>query len=357
MASLRVDIYSDTVTKPTQAMRRAMCEAEVGDEQKGEDPTVNRLQEMVADLLGKEAALFLPSGTMCNAVAFAVHCRPGDEIIMDRTAHPLHSEAGAPAAISGAQIRPLAGTRGVFSPEQVIAAIRPPKRNAPVSRLVSIEQTSNLGGGTCWPLSQIEQVCAAGKERGLAAHMDGARLMNAVVASRTPARAYAAPFDSVWIDFTKGLGAPVGAVLAGTQEFITAAWRWKQRLGGSMRQAGVVAAACIYALEHHVERLADDHEHAKLLARGLAPLPGITLDADAVETNIVIIDISETGFTSEDFAAFLLRDYGIRVSVVDSMRVRAVTHLDVDRQQIMYVIDSVAHLLTSASPPSSSRRF
>src|SRR5690242_17388261 len=308
-------------------MRRFMCAAEVGDEQNREDPTVNRLQEMAADLLGKEAALFLPSGTMCNQVAFSVHCRPGDEILLHETAHPLLYEAGGPAALVGAVMRPLPGARGTFTAEQVRQAVRPPVHYMPRTRAVSVEQTANIVGGVCWPLAQVEDVCAAGHAAGLACHMDGARLMNAVVASGTPGRAFAGPFDSVWLDLTKGLGAPVGAVLAGSRAFIEAAWVFKQRYGGAMRQAGVIAAAGVYALEHHVERLAADHERARRLARGLAELPGIAVDADRVDTNIVIFDVRGTGITGEEFAHRTER-FGVRFSVLGPTLVRAVTHLD-----------------------------
>jgi threonine aldolase len=328
MSALAVDLVSDTVTRPTPAMRRAMADADVGDEQNREDPTVNRLQAMVADLLGKEAALFLPSGTMCNQVAFAVHCRAGDEILLHELAHPLLYEAGGPAAMIGAVMRPVPGARGLYSAEQVRQAVRPRVHYMPQTRALSIEQTANIVGGVCWPLAQIQEVCAAGHAAELACHMDGARLMNAVVASGTPARDFAAPVDSVWIDLTKGLGAPVGAVLAGSRAFIEEAWVFKQRFGGAMRQAGIIAAAGIYALEHHVERLAEDHERARRLACGLAELPGIAVDADRVETNIVIFDVRGTGLTGEEFGRRTLRA-GVRFSVLGPTLVRAVTHLDV----------------------------
>ncbi len=324
-----VDLFSDTATRPTPAMRRAMAEAEVGDEQQREDPTVTRLQEMVADLLGKEAALFLPSGTMCNQVAFAVHCRPGDEILLHETAHPLLFEAGGPAAMVGAVMRPLPGPRGQFTAGQVRDALRPPTHDMPRSRAVSIEQTANIVGGTCWPLRQIRDICALAHGAGMVCHLDGARLMNAVVAKGIPGRDYAAPFDSAWIDLTKGLGAPVGAVLAGSQAFIEEGWRFKQRFGGSMRQAGIIAAAGIYALEHHVDRLAEDHERAGRLARGLAELPGIEIDADGVETNIVIFDVRGTGLRGEEFNQRTWARHGVRFSVLGPTLVRAVTHLDV----------------------------
>ncbi len=324
-----IDLYSDTVTRPTPAMRRAIAEAEVGDEQLREDPTVNRLQDAVADLVGKEAALFGPSGTMCNQIAFAVHCRQGDEIFLHETAHPLLYEAGGPAATVGAVFRPLQGPRGTFTAEQLRAAIRPRVHYMPRSRVVSIEQTANIVGGACWPLQQIESVCAAAHEAGLACHMDGARFLNAVVASGTPARAFAASFDSLWIDLTKGLGAPVGAVLAGSREFIEEAWIYKQRYGGAMRQAGIVAAAGLYALEHNVERLAVDHERARQLARGLTAIRGIAVDAERVDTNIVIFDVSGTGVDGEEFARRALTSHEVRFSVIDARTMRAVFHLDV----------------------------
>jgi threonine aldolase len=326
---VKVDLYSDTVTRPTAAMRRFMCDAEVGDEQQREDPTVNLLQDMVADLLGKESALFLPSGTMCNQVAFAVHCRAGDEILLQELAHPLLFEVGGPAAMIGAVLRPLPSPDGLFSAEQVRQAIRPSVYYMPRTRAVSIEQTSNIIGGVCWPLPQIEAVCATAHAAGLVAHMDGARLFNAVVATGVEARAFAAPFDSVWIDLTKGLGAPVGAVLAGSREFIEEAWRFKQRFGGAMRQAGIIAAAGIYALRHHVDRLAEDHERARQLARGLAGLRGVKLNADRVQTNIVVFDVSGTGLTGEDFGARTLASHGVRFSILSPTTVRAVTHLDI----------------------------
>jgi threonine aldolase len=329
VSAIAVDLFSDTVTRPTPAMRRAMADAEVGDEQNREDPTVNRLQAMVAELLGKEAALFLPSGTMCNQVAFAVHCRAGDEILLHETAHPLLYEAGGPAAMVGAVMRTLTGARGIYTAEQVRQAVRPPVHYMPRTRALSVEQTANIAGGVCWPLAQVEAVCAAGHATGLACHMDGARLMNAVVASGTPASAFATPFDSVWLDLTKGLGAPVGAVLAGSREFIEAAWVFKQRFGGAMRQAGIIAAAGIYALEHHVDRLAEDHERARRLARGLAELPGVAVDAERVDTNIVIIDLRGTGLTAEEFGRRTLERFGVRFTVIGPTLARAALHLDV----------------------------
>jgi threonine aldolase len=328
---LRVNLYSDTQTKPTPAMRAAIAAAEVGDEQGGLDPTVNLLCERMAALLGKEAAVFLPSGTMCNEVAILTHCRPGDEILAHRTAHIATAEGGAPWALAGARVVPLEGPHGIFDVPTLTAALLPRTRYAPPQALVAVEQTSNLGGGAVWPLAALNEVATAAHEAGLATHMDGARLMNAVVASGVPAHEMAAGYDSVWLDFTKGLGAPVGAVLAGSSEFIGAAWRWKQRLGGALRQAGICAAGCLYALDHHVERLAQDHENARLLARGLAQIPGITVELPA--TNLVFFDTSGTGMTAEALAARARRQ-GVRISAMGKFRGRACLHLDIDRADV-----------------------
>jgi threonine aldolase len=337
---VRVDLFSDTVTRPTEPMRRFMCAAEVGDEQQREDPTVNLLQDMVAELLGKEAALFLPSGTMCNQVAFAVHCRPGDEILLQELAHPLLYEVGGASAMVGALLRPLPGPRGQFTADQVREAIRPPAYYMPRTRALSVEQTSNVTGGVCWPLERLEAVCAAAHAGGLVTHMDGARLLNAVVATGTSARQFAATFDSAWIDLSKGLGAPVGAVLAGSGAFIEEAWRYKQRFGGAMRQAGIIAAAGVYALRHHVDRLAEDHERARQLARGLAELRGVAIDPERVETNIVIFDVGETGLSGDDFAARTLASHGVRFSVLGPTIVRAVTHLDIPADGVSRALEA-----------------
>jgi threonine aldolase len=335
-----VDLFSDTVTRPTAAMRRFMAEAEVGDEQQREDPTVNLLQDMVAELLGKDAALFLPSGTMCNQVAFAVHCRAGDEILLQELAHPLLYEVGGPSALTGALLRPLRGERGFFDADQVRNAIRPPLYFMPRTRAVSIEQTSAGTGGVCWPADQIDAVCRVAHDAGMVTHMDGARLLNAVVAAGTSAGRFAAPFNSLWLDLSKGLGAPVGAVLAGSRDFIEEAWRYKQRFGGAMRQAGIIAAAGVYALRNHVGRLAQDHEHARTLANGLSDIPGISLDPARVETNIVMFDVSNTGLTGEDFNARTVASHGVRFSVLAPTTVRAVTHLDITTGGISQALEA-----------------
>lgn len=346
MPEILVDLFSDTLTKPSPAMRQAMVVAEVGDEQKFEDPTTNRLQEMVAALVGHEAAVFLPSGTMCNEIAFAVHCDAGDEIILDQTAHPLTSEAGGPAVISRALLRPLAGDRGIFSAEALAATpLTRSMRHAPVSRLVSVEQTSNYGGGSCWSLEQVRAVTELAHEHGLSTHCDGARLLNAVVATGTPAADFGRCFESIWLDLSKGLGAPVGAVLAGSADFIQRAWKWKQRLGGAMRQSGMIAAAGIYALEHNVDRLAEDHANAKAFADGIAGLPGLGLDPSAVETNIVIFDVAAAGRSATAIADRTLTEHGVRLCPLSPTVIRAVTHLDVGRADIDAAIEALGSVL------------
>jgi threonine aldolase len=345
MSKIRIDLASDTVTKPTQAMRAFMANAEVGDEQKGEDPTVNQLVEMVCDLLDKEDAIYLPSGTMCNQIAFRVHCGPGDEIIMDTTGHTRHYETGGPAALSGATMYPIEGRRGIFTAEQVKAAIRPVGNHFPRSRVLLVEQTSNMGGGSIWPLETIREVCDVAAEHGLARHMDGARLLNAVVATGIPAKEYAAQVDSVWIDFSKGLGAPVGAALAGSRAFIREAWRWKHQFGGAMRQAGIIAAGAVYALRHHVKRLAEDHENAQILVKGLREMVGI--QTEPVETNMVFFDVSGPGLTANRFSDLLLAR-GLRVSLAEDARIRAVTHLDVSRAQVEEAVDIVREVVSQA---------
>jgi threonine aldolase len=332
-----VNLYSDTQTRPTEGMRRAIASADVADEQRLADPTTNRLQERVAELLGQEAALFLPSGTMCNQISFRLHARPGgDELILDRTAHPIIAEAGGPASNAQLMIHALDGEGGIFTPEQLRAAIRDPaNRYLPRSRVVSVEQTTNMGGGRVWPLEQIHQVLEVARDRGLRTHMDGARLLNAVVASRTSAAEFAGGFDTAWLDFTKGLGAPVGAVLAGSGDLIDEAWRWKQQMGGAFRQSGIVAAGCLYALDHHVERLADDHENARVLADGLVELG---CEVIPPETNIVIFSASH-GFVDR------MSDHGVELSGTPDGRVRAVTHLDVDRAGVESALEAARALL------------
>jgi threonine aldolase len=345
-----VNLFSDTQTRPTEAMRRAMAAAAVGDEQRGEDPTTRRLEERVAALLGHEAGVFLPSGTMCNAIAFRLHVRPGgDEVILDRTAHPVVAEAGGPAAISGATLHQLDGDAGVFTAAQVERALGPTEagaaRYAPRSRLLSVEQTTNLGGGRVWAPEEVRRVLAVARRAGLRTHLDGARLINAVVASGVSAADYAGGFDTAWVDFSKGLGAPVGAVLAGSRELIDEAWRYKQMWGGAMRQSGILAAAALHALDHHVERLAEDHDNARRLAAGLAELPGVEVDPAAVETNIVLFDVPRDA----EALCRALAEEGVAMGAFGARRVRAVTHLDVDRAGIERALEATQRALRWAA--------
>jgi threonine aldolase len=338
MAYALIDLASDTKTRPTAAMRAAIAAAEVGDERAHEDPSVNRLVERCARLLGKEAAVFLPSGTMANEIALAVHCRPGDEVLCDATSHIIGFEGGGPAALAGVMIRTLDGARGIFDAARLQALIRPPQPYAPRQRLVVVEQTSNLGGGAVWPLATLDAVAACARAAGLATHMDGARLLNASVASGIAPAEYARGYDSAWIDFSKGLGAPGGAVLAGSRAFCEEAFRLKLRWGGALRQAGIIAAACAFALDHHVERLAQDHANARRLAEGIAGLPGIAIDPAEVETNLVYFDVDGG---ADAFVQRLLAR-GVRTTAMGRARVRAVTHLDVDAGMIGRAVDAIA---------------
>ena len=331
-----INLYSDTQTRPGEGMRQAIASAEVGDEQRGADPTTLRLQQRVAELLGHEAGLFLPSGTMCNQIAFRLHARPGgDELILDRSAHPIIAEAGGPANNAQLMIHPIDTEGGIYSAEQLRAAIRPPNRYLPRSRVVSVEQTTNMGGGRVWPLEAIRAVLEVAREHELRTHMDGARLMNAAVASGEAAAEHAGGFDTAWLDFTKGLGAPVGAVLCGSEELIEEAWRWKQQMGGAFRQSGIVAAGCLYALDHNVERLAEDHENARWLADGLAEL-GCHVIAPA--TNIVI-------FSAPDGFVEAMGERGVELSDTPDGRTRAVTHLDVSRSDVECALEEARGLL------------
>jgi threonine aldolase len=341
---VRINLLSDTQTRPTPAMREAMARAEVGDEQIGDDPTVNLLCERVADLLGKEAAVFMPSGTMCNVAATLVHCRPGDEILAHETAHIIAREGGAHAALGGFQITPLEGDDGQFTPDTLRRALHPRTRYQPPQVLVSVEQTANIGGGTIWKKKALDEVVSIAKSAGMATHMDGARLLNATVATGIPARDMAAGWDSAWIDFSKGLGAPIGGAIAGSRAFIDEIWRWKQRLGGSMRQAGICAAACVHALDHHVERLADDHANARALARGLSQIQGI--EVQEPETNLVFFRPDGAGVPGDRMVA-ALNKRGVLLAMMDG-RIRACTHLDVTAPMIEETVGHVREIVRGA---------
>jgi threonine aldolase len=319
----------------------------VGDEQKMEDPTVNRLREQVCELLGKEDAVFLPSGTMANQIAIRVHCRPGDEVIADRTAHIINSEGGGPAANASVMIRTIEGPAGVFTGEQVKAALRDPNsRYNPRSRLVSMENTSNGGFGTVWPLATMQGVTKVAREAGLSLHMDGARIANASVKSGTKAKDYAACVDSLWLDYTKGLGAPVGASLAGSKDFIKEAWRHKQMMGGSMRQSGVVAAAALYALEHNWDRLAEDHDNARHLSEGIANIKGLEIDVPRMQTNLVFFEVTKPGWTAARLVD-ACKERGVGIGANTGTRIRAVTHLDVNRKDIDVALKVISDALVA----------
>jgi threonine aldolase len=334
-----IDLRSDTVTLPTPAMRRAMAEAEVGDDVFGDDPTVQRLEARTAELLGKEAALFVPSGTMGNQLALRVLTQPGDEILVDGNAHIYFYESGAPAALSGVMCRCLAGQQGVFTAAEVEAALRPPDVHFAPTRLVCIENTHNRGGGRVWPLEQVAEVAATARRHQLKLHLDGARLWNAAVATGIPERLYAAPFDTVNVCFSKGLGAPVGSALCGPRELIDRARRFRKQFGGGMRQAGILAAGALHALEQHRARLAEDHANARALAAGLAQCPGIDLDLASVQTNIVLFRV--TTLPAAQLVA-KLRESGVRVLATGPDRIRAVTNLNVTRDDIGLALEAFA---------------
>ncbi|MBC7317968.1 low-specificity L-threonine aldolase [Candidatus Bipolaricaulota bacterium] len=334
-----IDLRSDTVTKPTPEMRRAMAQAEVGDDVYGEDPTVNRLQEKAAEITGMEAALFVPSGTMGNQVAIAVHTRPGQEVIVEAQSHIYNVEMATMARFSGVQPRVIFGERGIFTAEQVRNAIRPKLYYLAHTGLVCLENTHNAVGGRIWPLSGAREILEVAHAHGIPVHLDGARIFNVSVATGIPVAELVRGFDSVMFCLSKGLGCPVGSVLCGSREFIEEARRVRKALGGGMRQAGVLAAAGLYALEHHVPRLAEDHENAKILAEGLSQIP--CLSVWPPETNIVVVEILR-GPTAQELAARLKRK-GVLVAPAgagtEARKLRLVTHLDVSREDILRTID------------------
>src|ERR1700693_3707566 len=342
--AIRINLLSDTQTRPTPGMREAMARAEVGDEQVGDDPSVNVLCERVADLLGKEAAVFMPSGTMCNVAATLVHCRPGDEILAHASAHIIAREGGAHAALGGFQIMALQGPDGRFTPDTFRSALHPRTRYQPPQTVVSVEQTANIGGGTIWKKTDLDEVVKIAKANGLATHMDGARLLNACVATGIAAHDMAAGWDSAWIGFSKGLGAPVGAVIAGSGDFIDEVWRWKQRLGGSMRQAGICAAACSFALEHHVDPLAEDHAQHRAPARGLSQIKG--MEVQEPETNLVFFKPDGAGVAGQKMVE-ALRQRGVLLAMMDG-RIRACTHLDVTAGMIEETVGLVREIVRGA---------
>lgn len=328
-----IDLRSDTVTKPSSGMRQAMAEAEVGDDVFGEDPTVNRLQEVVAELLGKEAALFVPSGTMGNEICIKCHTRPGDEVICESGCHIFNYESGAASFLSGVQMRPILGNKGVITAEEVERCINPPQDHFPRTAVITIENTHNGAGGTIFPLEELAHLYELARQRNLKLHVDGARIWNASVATGIALREYAQYCDSISVCFSKGLGAPVGSAVAGSREFIVEAHRLRKLYGGGMRQVGILAAGALYALEHNFQRLTEDHENAQFLAQGLSEIAGISLDLESVQTNIVIFDIKHSGRSVAQVLEMLKRQ-GVLLVPFGRTTLRAVTHLDVNRQDI-----------------------
>jgi threonine aldolase len=344
-----IDLRSDTVTRPTAAMRRAMAEAEVGDDVLGEDPTINALQRRTAELLGKEAALFVPSGTMANQIAVGVHTAAGDELLCDETSHVYVWEGGGIARLSGVTARTITGDRGILTLAMLRDKIRPDDGHYVRTRLVCLENTHNRGGGRVQPIEQVAEVSAWARENGLAMHLDGARLMNAVVATGIPAHEWARHFDTVSICYSKGLGAPVGSALAGPVDLIRKGHRLRKVFGGGMRQAGILAAAALHALEHHVERLAEDHANARILARAVEETEGLSLESGPVETNLVWIAVDpELGKAPE--LATRLRAEGVLVSALGPQVLRACTHLDVSRDDVAFAADVIRRVAAAPLP-------
>lgn len=335
-----IDLRSDTVTKPTAGMRRAMAEAEVGDDVFGEDPTVNALQERCAELTGHEAGLFVPSGSMGNEIAICVHTRPGDEVICEADSHVVNYELSAMAALAGVLPRALPSEHGRLTVEQVEAAVRPKTYYMAQTGLIALENTHNMRGGTIYPPEEAERIIEFARAREIPVHLDGARVFNAAAALGVPVRELTRGFDSVMFCFSKGLGAPVGSMLVGSREFIEEARVVRKRLGGGMRQVGILAAACLYALDHHVERLAEDHEHAELLAEALSGRDGVLVTPP--ETNIVIFELSR--MPAAEFAR-RLGEKGVLAIPIGEMRVRMVTHLDVSRADIDRAIEAIRTIL------------
>jgi len=334
-----IDFRSDTVTKPTPDMLKAMMKADVGDDVMGEDPTANLLQEKVAALLGKEAALFVPSGTMSNHVSVRSWTEPGDEVIIHKLSHTYLYESAAGAALCGVQFSLREGVRGILDPNDVSEAVHDPQKDHfPKTRMIMIENTHNMGGGSIYPIKVVEEISHIAKEKGLVLHMDGARLFNACVALGVQAIEYSRYVDSLSICFSKGLGAPVGSAVAGSKDFIQRAHRFRKMFGGGMRQIGYLAAAAIYGLEHHVERLVEDHENARLLARAINELQCFRVDLDAVETNMVFFDVVAENLNAARVVA-MLRQEGVLVGAVGSRRIRAVTHLDVSRRDVERAVE------------------
>jgi threonine aldolase len=342
-----IDLRSDTVTRPTPGMRAAMAAAEVGDDVYSEDPTVNRLQERVAQLLGKEAALYVPSGTMSNQICIRVHTQPGDEMLCETNCHVYNNEAGGPAVLSGVTCQLIEGDYGILDVSQLEGKIRPFNDHQVRTRLVSLENTHNRGGGRVFPLEKIQAISDWANKNDLMMHLDGARLWNAMAATHIAAAEWCRPFDSVSVCFSKGLGAPIGSALAGSQEFVKKARRIRKVFGGGMRQAGVAAAAALYALEHHVDRLADDHRNARVIAQAIIDTPSLRLDPPDVETNLIWFQVDPDFATAKQIAG-KLKEHGVLVSAFGPTILRACTHLDVSGSQAEQAAEIMRKVLTRA---------
>ena len=344
-----IDLRSDTVTRPTRGMRAAIQAADVGDDVFNEDPTVNRLQERVAAMLGKEAALFVPSGTMSNQVCIRAHTQPGDELICEARCHIYNHESGGPAALSGVTCRTVEGDHGILDLSQLEDKIRPVNDHLVRTRLVCLENTHNRGGGKVYPLEKVDAISRWARKNGLIMHLDGARLWNAIVATGIAAADWARHFDSVSVCFSKGLGAPLGSACAGTKEFITRARKIRKLFGGGMRQAGVAAAAALYALDNHIDRLAEDHRHARVIAQAVADTPGLCPDPLDVETNIVFFKVDPEFGTAKEVAA-TLKQNGVLVLIDGSHTLRACTHLDVSSAQAEQAAATIRKALRRLAP-------
>jgi len=342
---MTIDLRSDTVTQPTKEMWRAMAEAEVGDDVYGEDPTINRLQERAAEMVGKEAALFVPSGTMGNQVCLMAHTRRGNEIILEEEAHIFMYEAGGPAVLSGCQTHRVKSERGVLCPDDVRAAVRAENIHFPETTLLCLENTHNRAGGTVTSVDRMRELAAVADEAGMSVHLDGARVFNAACAEDVDVRRITEHVDSVQFCLSKGLAAPVGSMVAGSEEFIARCLRARKILGGGMRQAGIIAAAGLVALDTMVDRLVDDHDDARVLAEGIAEMEPFSVDLDSVQSNIVAYDVDPNWFTAADFLADV-RAYGVLANPVSPQRIRMVTHYQVDRDDIERTLDSMAEVIS-----------
>jgi threonine aldolase len=341
-----IDLRSDTVTKPTAAMRQAIFEAEVGDDMSGEDPTVNRLERMVADMLGKEAAVYNCSGTQSNQMAVRAHCQQGDEILIDETGHIVNYEQGAAAALSGVTARILRGKSGIFDVDELEGKIRPDNQHYPVTRLLCVENTTNHGGGRAWPLAQMVRVATWAHDHGLKVHVDGARIFNAAIAAGYSVKDFCRHADTVSICFSKGLGCPMGSILVGDSAAIYRARRARKAFGGALRQAGMMAAAAIHALEHHVDRLQEDHENARVFANAIATIDGIRINVENVESNLVFFEVDPARGTSAQLSARLM-ERGVRINPSGPQRLRACTHLDVTRAELLDAAGAVRECLAA----------